>query len=471
MHILQLKAKLLYLKVLKNFLEHLFMQQIYVLEQPFLLPDPHYQNGKNVMAAGRYLIAEVKKIDGNVDDILLQGLETQKCHLEYENGQIFLVIKETRDATQVYWDGTHTLNEWNLNENENFNNAGEADIFVSGDDVIFDDAATDASVRINENLYPKTVTFDNDTKTYSLSGNGGISGETGLTKKGNGTLVITSTNTYTGKTTLEGGVTAVSALADSIVRKGALGCYTKEIGNFEIKNGATLRNTVAIKNGVPITIGEGGAVFQTDGELTLNKPLYGNGNTLTKTGASNLILFAADNLKKTYLKEGTLQAKGEGVLFGDTLIFIGNATYQDFDDGNTYSLNLNNLKVEEGVTRHDAMRQPLREPHQTFRKRYAENIRAVDSFGFHRRLVSFRRYGRTFQSRQLVRLEQQLRHAQGDAKHPGTYHCKQYGQTLHPRQSDRKRNLNRRQQHLAYRFVERRFLFPRQDRRHRHATD
>lgn len=82
----------------------------------------------------------------------------------------------------------------------------------------------------------------------------------------------------------------------------------------------------------------------------MNKPLYGNGNTLTKTGASNLILFAADNLKKTYLKEGTLQAKGEGVLFGDTLIFIGNATYQDFDDGNTYSLNLNNLKVEEGVT-------------------------------------------------------------------------------------------------------------------------
>ena len=139
-------------------------------------------------------------------------------------------------------------------------------------------------------------------------------------------------------------------MADSIVREGALGCYTNEIGNFEIKNGATLRNTVAIKNGVPITIGEGGAVFQTDGELTLNKPLYGNGNTLTKTGSANLILFAADNLKKTYLKEGTLQAKGEGVLFGDTLIFTGNATYQDFDDGNTYSLNLNNLKVEEGVT-------------------------------------------------------------------------------------------------------------------------
>ena len=319
-------------------------------QAPIFRFTPHYQNGKNVMAAGRYLIAEVKKIDGNVDDILLQGLETQKCHLEYENGQIFLVIKEMRDATQVYWDGTHTLNEWNLNENENFNNAGEADIFVSGDDVVFDDAATDASVRINEKLYPKTVTFENDTKTYSLSGNGGISGETGLTKKGYGTLVITSTNTYTGKTTLEGGVTAVSALADSIVREGALGCYTNEIGNFEIKNGATLRNTVAIKNGVPITIGEGGAVFQTDGELTLNKPLYGNGNTLTKTGASNLILFAADNLKKTYLKEGTLQAKGEGVLFGDTLIFIGNATYQDFDDGNTYSLNLNNLKVEEGVT-------------------------------------------------------------------------------------------------------------------------
>lgn len=319
-------------------------------QAPIFRFTPHYQNGKNVMAAGRYLIAEVKKIDGNVDDILLQGLETQKCHLEYENGQIFLVIKETRDAAQVYWDGTHTLNEWNLNENENFNNAGEADIFVSGDDVVFDDAATNASVRIDEKLYPKTVTFENDTKTYSLSGNGGISGETGLAKKGNGTLIISNTNTYSGKTVLEGGTTTVSALADSIVREGALGGYTREIGNFEIRNGATLRNTTSIKNGVPITIGEGGAVFQTDGELTLNKPLYGNGNTLTKTGPSNLILFAADNLKKTYLKEGTLQAKGEGVLFGDTLIFTGNATYQDFDDGNTYSLNLNNIKIEEGVT-------------------------------------------------------------------------------------------------------------------------
>ena len=51
-------------------------------QAPIFRFTPHYQNGKNVMAAGRYLIAEVKKIDGNVDDILLQGLETQKCHLE-----------------------------------------------------------------------------------------------------------------------------------------------------------------------------------------------------------------------------------------------------------------------------------------------------------------------------------------------------------------------------------------------------
>ena len=70
--------------------------------------------------------------------------------MEYENGQIFLVIKETRDATQVYWDGTHTLNEWNLNENENFNNAGEADIFVSGDQVLKGAALT--AVQIAELL-------------------------------------------------------------------------------------------------------------------------------------------------------------------------------------------------------------------------------------------------------------------------------------------------------------------------------
>ena len=159
------------------------------------------------------------------------------------------------------------------------------------------------------------------------------------------------------------------------------------------------------------------------------------------------------------------------MLFGDTLIFIGNATYQDFDDGNTYSLNLNNLKVEEGVT--GTMRCDSRCENRIklfgkgTLKIYVPWIRS----DFTGDWSAFEGTIEPSNPRQLVRLEQQLWHAQGYAKHPERTTVSNTAKPYTPWQSDRKRNLNRRQQHLAYRFVERRFLFPRQDRRHRHATD
>lgn len=311
---------------------------------------PHSKAGEDRLATGKYLIADVKEIDGDLTKIILQGLEDYDCRLEHDGSHLYLNVKDMREATQVYWNGTQELNEWNLNENQNFSNAGETDVFATGDEVIFDDAAPYTTVRLTETLYPSQVTFDNETKPYSLSGNGSISGTTGLTKTGGGSLTIATVNAYTGKTVLAGGTTTVGALANNIDREGALGVYSTETDRLEIRGGATLRNTEAVTCGNTITLGDGGGTLQTDANLTLETGLLSDGNTLVKSGTATLFVPAATGLAKTILTGGTLQATGEGVTFGDTLVIAGNATYQDKDDGNSYSLNTNNIKVEEGVT-------------------------------------------------------------------------------------------------------------------------
>ena len=55
-------------------------------------------------------------------------------------------------------------------------------MFIGGDDVIFDDNATSTNVVVTGGVSPKSITFNNDTKTFTLSGDS-IIGKTGLTKK------------------------------------------------------------------------------------------------------------------------------------------------------------------------------------------------------------------------------------------------------------------------------------------------
>ena len=172
-----------------------------------------------------------------------------------------------------------------------FSNEGEADKFATGDEVIFDDAAELATVSLAEAVEPSSVVFKNEEKTYILTGAGSIAGETGLTKQGDGTLTIGTANTYTGKTLLAGGQTNISALANSITPSGAFGAYTTEKGKLEIRNGATLRNTAAVTNGTPITIGEGGGTLQTQGNFTMQAAF--DGGVLTKTGAGELAMATA----------------------------------------------------------------------------------------------------------------------------------------------------------------------------------
>ena len=309
----------------------------------------HRLAGEEHVAYGRYHIMDVPEIKGSLSEVVIEGLSGLSAHLEAEGESVYLVVDDMRAPATVYWNGTSGHNVWDLWNEANFSNAGEADKFATGDEVIFDDAAEQTSVSLVEEVKPSGVIFKNEEKSYVLSGAGAISGETGLTKQGEGMLTIGTANTYTGKTLLAGGQTNIAALANSITPSGAFGAYTTEKGKLEIRNGATLQNTAALTNGTPVTIGEGGATLQTQGNFTMQAAFDGGG-VLTKTGAGELAMAAGGNvLDHVVLKEGTLRATVDNVNFGDTLVFAGNSTYADCDNMYSYSSNSNSFKVEEGV--------------------------------------------------------------------------------------------------------------------------
>ena len=84
-------------------------------------------------------------------------------------------------------------------------------VYKDGDSVTFPDTSGSSpiTVTLNSVVTPSGTTFTNSTKNYILSGTGGIVGSAGLTKLGSGTLTISTTNQYTGATTVTGGTLAL----------------------------------------------------------------------------------------------------------------------------------------------------------------------------------------------------------------------------------------------------------------------
>jgi autotransporter-associated beta strand protein len=78
--------------------------------------------------------------------------------------------------------------------------------FLTDDHPLFDDTATGTTVDISDaDVLPASVTFNNSSKTYTLTGSKGITGSTKLIKNGTGNVIITNSNSYTGATQINAG--------------------------------------------------------------------------------------------------------------------------------------------------------------------------------------------------------------------------------------------------------------------------
>ena len=296
----------------------------------------HGLDNSSQLTPGKYLIGEIENVSGDISNIKIEGISSQKAQLLLEEGKLYLNIEGVRDSGIVYWTGANSTT-WNYADAENFQNIeGENDIFVSGDKVIFDDAANKFTVSLTGELDPDTVIVDN-TKAYTFSGTGAITGNASLVKRGTGTLTISNDNTYTGLTLISGGTVKVSALSNDTKAYGNLGAVNTSNQKFIIENGATLQTTAAVETSTPIRVRtEEGGVINNSANFTANKNIVGT--LLTKKGVGTLLCFTTNSslTKMVVVAGGVAERSGNAA----NTIELQGGTLWDDSQSTTHAINV-----------------------------------------------------------------------------------------------------------------------------------
>jgi fibronectin-binding autotransporter adhesin len=213
-------------------------------------------------------------------------------------------------ASPLTWKG-NTNAVWDINTTTNWTIGATPEKYLNGDLVLFNDSATGSTnVTLNATVVPQSVTFNNDTKNYTLSGSGGIGGNVPITKSNFGTLTLLNDNTTTGATTVEAG--------------------TLKLGN------GTVNGSIA----GPL-VNNDTVIFDPAGSSTHVGSLDGFG-TFTKNGPGTQIITSPSNTASgTFVvNEGTLQF-GNGTtngVAGSVVYDLATGTTLRFDQATATAL-------------------------------------------------------------------------------------------------------------------------------------
>ena len=268
-------------------------------------------HGEGDPLPGKYMIGRVSTIDGNLKDIRIEGISTKlKAELTQEDGQLYLLVEGMRNPGTVIWMAGES-NIWDVAATENFTNAddltGGTDVFVTGDNVVFNDNAQQTNVNLSVDVEADSVIVANDSKAYTFSGSGALVGNTTLVKQGKGRLTITTDNSYTGGNRISGGTVVVSSLANANQAKGNLGAVTTTAAKFVMENGGTLNTTAAVTNGSAIKFeSEQGGVINNSADFIVDRSM--SGTVMTKRGGGWMKLNTSNpSLQRMVIAEGTVQ--------------------------------------------------------------------------------------------------------------------------------------------------------------------
>jgi autotransporter-associated beta strand protein len=149
------------------------------------------------------------------------------------------------------------------------------------------------------------VAFYNDTLNYTISGSGTIAGFTQLFKTAGGTLTLNNNNTYTGKTTVTGGILELGgSLATSEIANSAALVYnlsSPQTVSYALTGGGSLTKTGAATLTLQGNKNFGGGVIVNQGTLHINaggwytNP-FGQTNTVTVNSGGTLSTAYAHSL-------------------------------------------------------------------------------------------------------------------------------------------------------------------------------
>jgi autotransporter-associated beta strand protein len=262
-------------------------------------------NYTGTLDAGTYELGSIGTVTGDVADLLIEGLGNDaKASLKHEDGKLLLVIEKMRVAGLVTWNGSTDNNIWQQAVSENFLYDGQTSYMASGDDVVFDDNAASSTVVISGAVSPQSVTFNNETKAYTISGDSIVGGGV-ITKNGNGDLTLNNWN-HIGSTVINGGKVTVVMLANNSGQDwGSLGNSSSPItlndGTTLVTNGTIITDqTLNVSGETTVDVPSGKSVI-------FNKAIKGSGAIVNKTGAGSLELGTVTNtFTKLVVKAGTV---------------------------------------------------------------------------------------------------------------------------------------------------------------------
>lgn len=134
------------------------------------------------------------------------------AHLEVTGSTLYLVI-DTNSGTLNWATSTAGIWDTSLSNWKLFSGASAIydDDPVPGDQVLFSDTfiGANTTVTLDSVVTPTSVSANNATYNYILSGNGSITGNTSLNKSGSGTFTLGTANTYSGGTYISAGALAI----------------------------------------------------------------------------------------------------------------------------------------------------------------------------------------------------------------------------------------------------------------------
>ena len=300
---------------------------------------------------GTYQLGAVGDVSGNISDLLIEGLGNDvKATLSLDAGKLNLVVEEMREATTVVWNGTASDSFWQQAVSMNFLNNGEVDYSASGDDIIFDDNAASSIVYIKGSVSPRSVTFNNETRAYTVNGDSIVGGAT-ITKNGAARVTINTEN-HTGETFINKGTMVVSQLANTKGQNyGSLGDAKQSIN---LGDGATLQTNGVIITDQPLRLSGVATVDVPSGKSVIfNRGITGSGATLVKSGSGSMETGTSGNsYSKLVLKGGTFTSNYSSSHVEQlpaTVEFQGGTLWAANDEGTNVDNNAN-FVVEAGNT-------------------------------------------------------------------------------------------------------------------------
>jgi autotransporter-associated beta strand protein len=243
------------------------------------------------LSQGTYKLMECTgNISGSPDSLILQHMEGIPYELFSTANTIFLKIFHRRNPGQISWKGGKNNNAWDLTFTKNFMLTDKEVVFVEGDTVSFsDNGYPNSTIDLTAELNPSLVEF-NHTVPYLLKGEGTIGGTTDLIKSGTGKLTISASNSYSGKTIINGGTIEIPSLSNAGI-PGTLGASDNTDTSLIFNGGSLmLTNTSSSTNRNFYLTNNGGSIhIGTTKTFTYNGQLHGAG-CLTKTGSGRLII-------------------------------------------------------------------------------------------------------------------------------------------------------------------------------------